>query len=47
MAPNFVYMWRTLPPFWLQTVFSDLVFLWEQLVYSECYLTDIVNNKKG
>ena len=30
----FVYMWRTLPPFQLPTVFWDLVFLWEQLVYS-------------
>ena len=33
---QFVYMWRTLPPFQLQTVssFGELIFLWEQLVYS-------------
>ena len=30
----FVYMWRTLPPFQRQTVRWDLIFLWEQLVYS-------------
>ena len=28
----FVYMWRTLPPFQLQTM--DLTFLWEQIVHS-------------
>ena len=30
----FVYMWRTLPPFWLQIVFWGPYFLWEKLVYS-------------
>ena len=30
----FGYMWRTLPPFYLQTVFGDFIFLSEQLVYS-------------
>ena len=30
----FVYMWLTLPPFQLQAVVWELIFLWEQLVYS-------------
>ena len=30
----FVYMWRTLPPVELLTVFWDIIFLWEQFFYS-------------
>ena len=39
----FDQMWRTLPPFWLQTVFSDFVFLWEQLVLF-CYVIWIITS---
>ena len=29
-----LFIWRTLPTFYLQIVFCDLIFLWEQLAYS-------------